>query len=285
MLQDHKITIKNFLKEARAKLSQISDVPRIEAEALLIYAMSITKEDIYKNFEQILTENELINCWQAVDERATGKPIAYITKHKEFWSNDFFIDESVLIPRPETESLLEEIFTRFHDAEKLSLLDLGTGSGAIAISVALEKPSWVVLGVDQSLSALSVAKKNAMKYNLNNLELKQSDWFTSLDNRIYDIVVSNPPYIDKCDVHLNTDIRFEPVEALVSGDEGMEDLTNIIRRAPSKLAVQGMLIVEHGFGQSEPVKKCFMDAGFTDIQLVKDLAGLSRATLGYIGKD
>ncbi len=276
-------TIKECINKSSLYLKPITDVPRLEAEILLGYILNLSRADIYMQLDRQLSTFEQEKYFEAVNLRQTGMPIAYIMQKKEFWSINFFVNEHVLIPRADTECLVEAILARY-DNSVIKLLDLGTGSGAIAISIALERKNWEIFAIDKSIEALSVAKINQQKNKVTNLELIQSNWLDELSGVRFDVIVSNPPYIAAHDPHLiSGDVRFEPLCALAGGNDGLAELNTIIESAPSHLVKGGMLIVEHGFDQAELVSSRFAKAGFSHLEVMMDLAGLDRATLGYLG--
>lgn len=218
-----------------------------------------------------------------VERRARGTPIAHLTGQREFWSLELETDASTLIPRPETETLVEFILEHFQGHEKLSLLDMGTGTGAIAIAIASEKPGWSVTGCDISDAAIRLAIRNSQKYKLTNTRFIQSDWYQNFGSSRFDIIVSNPPYIAEDDPHLQLgDVRFEPHTALTSGKSGMDDIEFLCRHARSYLKHDGWLIIEHGYDQQRKVSDCFMQNSLTDIVTRKDLSGHTRMTAGKI---
>lgn len=212
--------------------------------------------------------------------RAQGEPVAYLVGRREFWSMNLRVDNSTLIPRPETETLVEWAL-ELDMPEEARVADLGTGSGAIALALARERPAWDVTGVDVSASALQVAAANAREYNLERVALVQSNWFDALDGQRFNLLVANPPYVDARDIHLTRgDVRFEPHSALVSADQGLADLANIIETAPSHLHAGGYLLLEHGFEQGAPVREMLATRGFSTITTRCDIAGQPRISGG-----
>jgi len=182
--------------------------------------------------EKDLDENQAASFLQLIEQRKQGLPVAHLTGQREFWSLDFSVDNSTLIPRPETETLVEFILQKFGNRKNLKLLDLGTGTGAIAIAIASEKPAWQIVACDVSEQALALAIKNSEQHKTNNTTFIHSDWFSNIDEHDFDIIVSNPPYIAEHDPHLQTgDVRFEPQSALTAGEIGMDDIEHLCVQA------------------------------------------------------
>lgn len=218
-----------------------------------------------------------------LEQRGNGQPIAYLTGHKEFWTLDLKVSPEVLIPRADTETLVQAALDLLQDKIDPELLDLGTGSGAIALSLAKEKPQSSVSAVDASQGALQIAQHNAQINNIGNVRFLQGDWFSGLGDQRFDLIASNPPYVAKGDPHLSQgDLVFEPDMALSSEDNGLADLKQIIQAAPKFLKATGFLIVEHGYQQQEWVKEIFNAAGFVDIRGYKDIQDLPRCTSGVL---
>ena len=216
-----------------------------------------------------------------VDRRLTGVPVAYLTGYREFWSLPIMVDENVLIPRPDTELLVEHVLTRIPIHSRLRILELGTGSGAVALALATERPNSSILATDRSVSAIEVARKNQTVLNINNISWIVSDWFGAIGNQEFDIICSNPPYIAISDHHLIAgDLRSEPVSALASGEQGLDDLKLIVRQSAQYLISGGSLLVEHGYQQGEQVRQIFQAAGYLDIRTLKDLSANDRVTVG-----
>jgi release factor glutamine methyltransferase len=218
--------------------------------------------------------------------RLQGEPLAYLTGVKEFWSLPFIVNRNVLVPRPETEILIEALLRlRGQITHSLKVLDLGTGCGAIALSIAKERSDWEVYGIDRSDMALKVAKENAKNLSLEQVTFFQSDWFSALSTNVnacfFDIIVSNPPYIAENDKHLKEDgVCFEPRDALIAGNDGLRDLQHIINGSVEYLVHEGLLMLEHGSKQAKAVAQMMLLQGFSQITCVKDLAGLDRVTIG-----
>ncbi len=212
--------------------------------------------------------------------RRHGEPIAYILGRQGFWSLDLEVAPHTLIPRPDTE-LLVETALQLAPATPLAVLDLGAGSGAIALALAHERPAWTVTGVDRIAEAVSLAARNAARLQLGNATFIESQWFSALGGRQYALIISNPPYIRSGDPHLQQgDLRFEPGSALVAGEDGLDDIRQIITSAPDHLAQGGWLLLEHGYDQAGSVRELLAKQGFVDTQSRTDLGGHERVSLG-----
>ncbi|AMN67392.1 peptide chain release factor N(5)-glutamine methyltransferase [Psychrobacter sp. P11G5] len=245
-----------------------------------------------------LTESEYEQFYAGVVQMQTGTPLAYLTGQQEFWSLNFTVNEHTLIPRPDTEILVEQVLNWIHsqlknvgdDNKPKRLLDLGTGSGCIAISLAHELKhkskhgNWQTVAVDLSLEALKVAKHNGVINDVANIEFVQSSWYDELstqDESLFDVIVSNPPYIDELDEHL-TCLQAEPISALSAPNHGLADIEHIVQQAPQYLRIGGLLAIEHGFDQGEAVRQILSDNDFTAVQTVQDFGGNDRVTLGQL---
>jgi release factor glutamine methyltransferase len=216
-----------------------------------------------------------------LNRRLAGEPMAYILGSREFYGLELMVTPDTLIPRPDTETLVEATLAKILNDTNPSILDLGTGTGAIALAIAKNCPQVSVIAVDASNSALEVAKKNAQNLSISNIEFVISNWFENLTNQRFDVIVSNPPYIEQNDIHLSQgDLRFEPISALVSGADGLDDIRQIINDCLIYLNPQSWLILEHGYNQASQVADLMAEAGLTNIETIKDLSGNSRVTLG-----
>ena len=248
-----------------------------------------------------LTDSELEQFHAGIKKMQQGTPLAYLTEQQEFWSLNFKVNEHTLIPRPDTEILIEQVLTWINsqpksvddDNKPKRLLDLGTGSGCIAISLAHElnnsnpnskAENWQVVAVDLSLEALKVAKHNAMVNEVADIEFIQSSWYDALptqDKPLFDVIVSNPPYIDEEDEHLSRLVA-EPISALSAPNHGLADIEHIVQQAPQHLNVGGLLAIEHGFDQGDAVRQLFLNRGFESVYTVQDYGGNDRVTLGQL---
>ena len=272
--------IVDALKYARQQL-QTSDSAQLDSELLLCEILNCERSHLYAYPEKELTDKNIKSLNQFISLRAEGHPIAHITKQREFWSLLLHIDEHTLIPRPETEILVEAALKLIPKESKKDVLDLGTGSGAIAIAIASERPLANIIATDKSDEALNIAKRNAERHNINNINFINADWFNMENNHSYNVIVSNPPYICNDDAHLKQgDVRFEPLSALASGKDGLDDLRIIISEANKHLNKQGWLLVEHGYNQAKQVQQLFNENNFTSISTIKDYSDNDRVTIG-----
>ena len=285
-LNNQKTTYKSLVDDAKALLYEHCDTPRIDAEILIGHITKQPLSWLISYGDSIASAEHIKQFYQLVNERQAGQPIAYLIGERDFWTLSLNVDRNVLIPRPDTETLVEAALPLITNSADTSILDLGTGSGAIALSIAKELSKAKVTAVDVHSNALNVAKKNAVKNNISNVSFIQSNWFESLDDSLqFDLIASNPPYIEPNDPHLNQgDLRFEPTTALVAKENGLADLSNIIQTAPEFLKDNGWLIVEHGYNQASAVDSLFKQYGFTQISLHKDLNNLARCTLGQLAR-
>ncbi len=272
--------IVDALKHARQQL-HASESAQLDSELLLCEVLNCERSHLYAYPEKQLTKHNIESLNQFISLRAQGLPIAHITKQREFWSLLLQVDEHTLIPRPETEVLVDAALKLIPENNKKDVLDLGTGSGAIAIAIASERPLAKIIAADKSDKALHVAKQNAEKHNINNIHFIIADWFNMENKQSYDVIVSNPPYICSNDTHLKQgDVRFEPLSALVSGKDGLDDLRIIVCEAKSHLNEQGWLLVEHGYNQAKQVQQLFNENNFNSVTTIKDYSDNDRVTIG-----
>jgi len=254
---------------------------RLEAELLLAHALGVSRARLYAwpEHEPEPKQREAFDRLVAARER--GEPIAYLTGRREFWSLDLAVTPDVLIPRHETELLVELALDRIARDRKVRVADLGTGSGAIALALARERPLARVTATDASAAALDVARRNAARLGIGNVAFAVGDWYAALGDARFDLIVSNPPYIAAGDAHLaQGDLRFEPATALASGADGLDAIRRIVADAPEHLADGGALLLEHGFDQSLRVRALLDAAGFQNVTSVSDNGGHERVTLG-----
>lgn len=259
-----------------------SPSPRVDAEYLLLHVLHKTPAWLRSHDEVRLSPHDDELFESLLRRRAQGEPVAYITGLRGFWSLELAVNASTLIPRPETELLVEFALEKLPLDKPARVLDLGTGSGAIALAVKTERPVSTVTALDVSVAALEVAAGNARRLGLD-VEFLHGNWFSAVEGRRFDLLLANPPYIDPDDEHLGQgDVRFEPLNALVSARHGLQDLACIIAAAPSYLAAGGWLALEHGYDQGAAVRVLLEQHGFVEVNTQKDLGGQERISCGRI---
>jgi len=274
--------IKNRLIAAEQQLQHIS-TPTLDAEVLLSYVLDIDRSYLYAHPDQILTNEQITQYQILTKRRQSGEPIAYIVGHQEFWSLDLLVTPDVLIPRAETELLVESVLDLLPNDSSIRIADLGTGSGAVALAIASERSHWKIVATDQSESALKLARRNQQRIGVNSVEFLLSDWCQSLPAGQFDAIVSNPPYVAEEDPYLKQgDVRFEPRAALIAGLDGLQAIQIIVDQAKQYLKTSGYLVFEHGYNQGEPVRKILSNCKYQDIVTKKDLAGHERITWGRL---
>jgi release factor glutamine methyltransferase len=263
-------------------LAPYSDSARLDTELLLAHTLQKPRTYLHAWDDIALSDAQWQHYQQLIAERGEGRPIAHLLGEKGFWSLTLHISADTLIPRPETELLVEIALERIPVDACARVMDLGTGSGAIALALAHERPAIEVLATDSSVAALQVARANAARLGLANVRFVEGDWFAAVPEKMQaDVIVSNPPYIATADPHLRRgDVRFEPATALQSGEQGLDDLRRIIAGAPAHLLPGGWLAVEHGYDQAGPVEALFAEQDFAEVQQKQDLGGHPRVTLG-----
>ncbi len=277
------VTISAILQGATKTIEGVSDSARLDAELLLAHCLRVDRSHFYAWPEKPVAREIAEQFNDAIARRAQGEPVAYITGFREFWSMPFAVSHDTLIPRPETELLVELALTLLDDQPDgcNRLLDLGTGSGAIAVAMALERPAATVHATDNSPAALEIATKNARHLGAR-VSFFESDWLQDVPKNIYQLVISNPPYIDPDDPHLQQQagLRYEPQGALVAQDQGMADIKTIAAGAVDFLDNNGWLLLEHGADQGLQVRECLQSAGYANIETHTDLAQRERVTRG-----
>jgi release factor glutamine methyltransferase len=274
------MNIRQLIETASQQLSQLSDSPRLDAEILLAHSLGKNRSWLMTWPENTPDEAQLQQFQQLLQQRLQGRPIAHLTGEREFWSLPLQVSADTLIPRPDTELMVEQILATYPAERSIQLLDLGTGSGAIALALASERPGWQITASDCSEAALQVAQHNAEQLGLN-ITLIHSDWFSALQGRSFDVIASNPPYIPQADPHLSLgDVRFEPLGALASGDDGLDAIRHICATAPGFLKPGGQLFIEHGYDQKTKIHDIFHKNQFHSIQQHHDLSGNPRLSSG-----
>ncbi len=275
--------ITQIIDEAIKQLEAVSDSARLDTELLLCSVLKKERSFLHAWPEHELNQQQLKSFQEKLRQRIEGKPIAHILGERGFWSLNLNITADTLIPRPDTERLVELALDIIPENTQWKILDLGTGTGAIALSLAKEKPNCFITATDQSSAALDIAKQNAIINHISNIEFIQSDWFAELENKQFDMIVSNPPYIKENDPHLKQgDVRFEPLSALTSGADGLNDIRRIIRDSLEYLKKSGALIIEHGYDQAEEVCNLLKASNFAKVSNFNDDNDNPRVAIGYI---
>lgn len=277
------LSVAHALLWARQQL-EAKDEAALDAEVLLAYAIDKNRTWL-KTWPEYLLSEDQISCFEDfISRRRQGEPTAYIIGEQEFWSLTLKVTRDTLIPRPETEMLVEQALLRIPSDESYSIVDLGTGSGAIALALAKERPQATVWALDMSEPALKVAQANAESNQIGNVTFELGSWLSEWQHGKLDIIVSNPPYVAPNDPHL-ADLVYEPVTALVAEDKGLSDIRQITQQATLYLKPDGYLLFEHGYDQGLAVRDILQQAGFEQIETIKDYAGLDRVSLGLYPKD
>jgi release factor glutamine methyltransferase len=281
------LTVRNALVAASARLGGLPDgSPRLEAELLLGAATGLDRARLLSWPDAPISSDTQRHLATLVERRARGEPVAYILGSQGFWTLDLEVSPDTLIPRPETELLVELALGNLPPTAGLIVADLGTGSGAIAAALASERPAWALVASDRSLGALAIAAANSRRLRLSNLFALAADWLATFAPGTLDAILSNPPYVPVGDPHLNRgDLRYEPHTALAAGFDGLAAIRTILDQAPGRLKPGGLLAVEHGFDQGEAVRALFGLAGLTRIETHRDLGGHERVTLAWRAAD
>lgn len=268
--------VRHMLAAATQRLGE-----RLDAELLLLHVVKKPRSWLFTHADDVPDGDVRADYGRLLDRRASGEPVAYITGHRGFWSLDLEVTPATLIPRPETELLVELALQRLPDDGACSVADLGTGSGAIALAIAGERPRAQVTATDASTDALAVALRNAQHHAIGNVAFVQGDWLAPLAGRHFDLIVSNPPYIEADDPHLvQGDLRFEPASALASGLDGLDDIRRIVREAPACLHAEGWLLFEHGWNQGDASRALLREAGYAEVFTACDLEQRDRVSGG-----
>jgi release factor glutamine methyltransferase len=275
-------TISEILEKAKKKLSHLS-TPCLDAEVLLAHVLNVTRSYLHTWPERELSRQEINLFEWLIERRKQGEPIAYLIGYREFWSLKLSVTKDVLIPRCETELLVEVALNLLPSSENILVADLGTGSGAIALALAHERPSWNIIGADNTEAAIKIAKSNADRLALKNVNFYLSDWCEKLSKYQFDAILSNPPYLSENDIHLERDgVCFEPKQALVSGNDGLESIKKIIFQIQTCLKKKGLLFLEHGCEQAHKIREILVSSQYKNVTTVKDIFGLERVTYGIM---
>ena len=253
----------------------------LEAQLLLQHVLNVNRAWLIAHENDALTSDQYVVFEALMQRRLNGEPIAYMLGERDFFGLTLKVTPDTLIPRPDTETLVETALEKILKNKAFNILDLGTGTGAIALAIAKNRPHTQVTAVDFSENALKIAQENAKKLNIQNVIFLQSDWFDALAQQRFDVIVSNPPYIEENDAHLTQgDLRFEPKSALTSGADGLEDIRKIILNSLVFLKPQGWLMLEHGYNQAQAVQHLMADEGLVAVATIQDLGGNDRVTIG-----
>lgn len=274
-------SIEQLLKQATLQLADIHESAQLDAEVLLAHVLEKDRSYLRAWPERTISTEELSRYKTLLTRRAAGEPIAHLTGWREFWSLQLAVTADTLIPRPETEHLVELALEKIPLNTRWQIADLGTGSGAIALAIASERPECTLVATDQSEAALAVARNNAKRLGLNNIEFRQGDWLAPLKEQKFELIVSNPPYIPETDPHLQLgDVRFEPQSALTSGKQGLDDIETIARESRQHLKPGGWLIIEHGYDQGVEARAILESLSYHHVSTGRDLQGQDRLVLG-----
>ena len=272
-------TLEQAIAAGADLLALSSESAKLDAQVLLLHILQEPRSYLFTWPEHALSDEQQSQFNVFIQRRLKGEPVAHITGLREFWSLSLEINATTLIPRPDTETLVEQALEIALPATA-KVLDLGTGTGAIALALGSEMPSWQITAVDRVSDAVALATRNQQRLAINNVHVKQSNWFSELHGEKFNLIVTNPPYIESSDIHLNQgDVRFEPLSALVADDCGMSDIKQIITQSRDYLSSNGYLLIEHGFEQGEAVRHFFEKMAFVNIKTVKDLGNNDRVTL------
>ena len=262
-------------------ITHLSDTARLDTEILLGHIISKSRVYLRTWPDYVISKDDISIFKDYIKRRSSGEPVAYILGYQYFWGIKFTVDNNVLIPRPETETIIETILSLFPETNSKSVLELGTGSGAISCALAVERPTWPILAIDISDNALEITKKNISRYELYNISIRKSCWFSNIGNdEKFNIIVSNPPYIDHNDDDLCSNVKkYEPINALIpKSGRGLDDIKDIICHGQSYLRPDGYLFIEHGFKQGAQVRSIFLNFNYYGVNTVKDTAGMNRVT-------
>jgi|TARA_R110001592_G_scaffold19830_2_gene80822 release factor glutamine methyltransferase len=272
-------TLEQAIAAGADLLALSSESAKLDAQVLLLHILQKPRSYLFTWPEHALSDEQQSQFNVFIQRRLKGEPVAHITGLREFWSLSLEVNATTLIPRPDTETLVEQALEIALPATA-KVLDLGTGTGAIALALGSEMPNWQITAVDRVSDAVALATRNQQRLAINNVHVKQSNWFSELHGEKFNLIVTNPPYIESSDIHLNQgDVRFEPLSALVADDCGMSDIKQIITQSRDYLSSNGYLLIEHGFEQGEAVRHFFEKMAFVNIKTVKDLGNNDRVTL------
>jgi release factor glutamine methyltransferase len=274
-------TIDQIIRQATQQLAASSPSPRLDAEVLLMHITGLARTALITHAQELLLPENEKHLHALLARRVHGEPVAYLTGRREFWSLDLCVTPDVLIPRPDTELLVEQALARIPEDAEWTVADLGTGSGAIALAIATERPRCHLIATDSSTTALVVARGNAARHGITNVQFRHGEWLKPLAGTWLDVIVSNPPYVCANDPHMTQgDVRFEPQSALVAGVDGLDAIRCIAADAVSGLRPGGWLLLEHGYDQAKAVRALLEIHGYDAVASCRDTAGHERVTAG-----
>lgn len=288
------VSVAQWLKQASLKLAD-SDSAKLDADLILCFALECNRAALFAHPEKILTDNQLNTVNSLLDRRIAGEPLAYLVEEREFWSLPLHVNHNVLVPRPETELIVELALAYLNEQvvlnETTTVLDAGTGSGAIAVALCVEwlsqsthstNDALTITASDVSESALAIAKQNADTHCPDAIEFVHSDWLSAFNDNSFNVILSNPPYLAEQDPHLaGNNLAHEPIDALVSGVDGLDALGTIVSQALRVGKPGAWVVLEHGATQGAPVRQLMLDANYSQVKIHQDIAGLDRVTSGY----
>ncbi|MEY3810941.1 MAG: Release factor glutamine methyltransferase [Pseudomonadota bacterium] len=273
-------TLKNIQNKLYLSIGYSSDEAKLEARFILEHVLKITqKEIIQKSDENIHTDNRT-QIEYITEKRIAGTPLPYLLGEWAFYGRIFKVNPHVLIPRADTETLIERALSKINPRDHYDILDLGCGTGIIGVTIAIERPLSKVTLIDQSADAIQNTKENQSLHQVTNTKIQKSDWFSALDQKRFDVILSNPPYLEENDPHLLQGLEDEPLDALVSGPVGIEAINHIIENAKNHIKPLGWLFIEHGYNQAKILKDLFEKNGYQHIENAKDIHGVHRVTFG-----
>ena len=277
-------TLRDVLKNTESKLHQeiaySLDEAKLEARFILEYVLKINQKEIIQENDRILNEKDQAQIQSLTEKRISGTPLPYVLGEWSFYGKTFKVNRNVLIPRADTEILIEKALSKINIRDTFHVLDLGCGTGMIGMTLALERPLSKITLIDQSEDALKNTRDNQVLHELSNVTIQKSDWFSTLAKTKFDVIVSNPPYLEENDPHLSKGLEYEPSDALVSGPMGMKAIQHIIKNAKNHMNSDGWLFVEHGYNQAKIVKDLFEKNDYQHIENAKDIHGIDRVTFG-----
>ena len=277
-------TLRDVLKNTESKLRQeiaySIDEAKLEARFILEYVLKINQKEIIQENDRILNEKDQAQIQSLTEKRISGTPLPYVLGEWSFYGKTFKVNRNVLIPRADTEILIEKALSKINVGDTFHVLDLGCGTGMIGMTLALERPLSKITLIDQSEDALKNTRDNQALHEVSNVTIQKSDWFSTLAKTKFDIIVSNPPYLEENDPHLSKGLEYEPIDALVSGPMGMKAIQHIIENAKNHMNSKAWLFVEHGYNQAKIVKDLFEKNDYQHIENAKDIHGIDRVTFG-----